>query len=240
MDDTYVLIGLSVIIICCIYLFYLNFRNTREHENFQNQLNDMKFVLNSQNSILQNLHVLQGSPSSSEPAPSSRTPLATHISPEPANDISDNVDLELNSEDIDKINMLEALDDARQQVGGAELTADDLGDIDVELDDEEIENLGNVDERPTIQVVENVNASPSIKPDEVLELNIEDLDDLDVDDVEDLDVDDAPAESTKALTKQELLASSVKDLKVIAKNYDLSTRGSKDVLISSICKKLNL
>jgi len=238
MDDTYILIGLSVIIICCIYLFYLNFRNTREHENFQNQLNDMKFVLNSQNSILQNLHVLQGSPSASDSAPSSRTPLTTHISPEPANDISDNVDLELNSDDIDKINMLEALDDARQQVGGAELTADDLGDIDLELDDDEIENLGNVDERPTIQVVENVNATPSIQPDEVLELNIEDLDDLDVDDVD--DVDDAPAESTKALTKQELLASSVKDLKVIAKNYDLSTRGSKDALISSICKKLNL
>lgn len=232
MDDTYVLIGLSVIIICCIYLFYLNFRNTREHENFQNQLNDMKFVLNSQNSILQNFHVLQREPSASDPAPTERAPLATHTLPEPPNDIGDNVDLELNSEDIDKINMLEALDDARQQVGGADLSADDLGDIDLELDDEDIENLGNVDERPTIQVVESVNAVA----DEVLELNIEDLDDLNVD----VDVDDTPAESTKALTKQELLASSVKDLKVIAKNYDLSTRGSKDALILSICKKLNL
>jgi hypothetical protein len=237
MEDTYILIGLSVLFICCIYLFYLNFKNAREREFLQVQINDLKFELATRTELLQQQHAggcdMPASVSmfmqQQHPVP---VPAPAPAPAPPSIEIVDEVDvteqpIDLAPEDIENINNL-----------SNEATADDINlesnnlieDLDdIELDDVDIEHF-NVDDLD-LDVVHTAPEASSVP------LIVEIVDSGDVDGGESSDVADI---NLKTLTKNELLNSSVKYLKLIAKNCGVSSRGNKESLISAISKKLEL
>jgi hypothetical protein len=236
MEDTYVLVGLSVLTICCIYLFYLTFKSTREREFLQAQINDLKFVQTSQSQILQNIH------QSSMPNPSNIMEMlsSTHSHPftptSSANanananativedNSTDNDKIELAPEDIENIDKLE--DQLNELADGNDLGLDEESfDDDIEFDENTVD-LGDVDTTPFVEQELNTVT------------DLDDLDDLDIDAVATLDATADTVTYTKNITKTELENSSVKALKLIAKNCGVSSRGNKEVLISSILKKL--
>lgn len=242
MEDTYILIGLSVLFICCIYLFYLNFKNSREREYLQTQINDLKFELTTRSELLNQQHA------GSCDLPTSMTmfmqqqqqqhpmPVITSIAVQAPSvkivDDSDEQPIDLAPEDIENINKLSEEINTYTPLNNL---VDDLDDI--ELDDVDIEQF-NVDDLDLDLDIEPINTTVTEVPQTTTNNNVDTVDSGDAEsepsaaDVVDINL--------KTLTKNELLNSSVKYLKLIAKNCGVSSRGNKDALIAAISKKLEL
>lgn len=245
MEDTYILIGLSVLFICCIYLFYLNFKNAREREFLQTQINDLKFELTTRTTDLLQMHQQQHpnpadlaaifmqqqhqqhqqhdhqqtSGGAHEQQHTSEVEQETQVA-------SEDSPVELAPEDIENINKLNDV-----ELGDLD-NLDNLNDV-VDLDDVNMEEFDVDDLDATL--TEITNNQPST---ESVEEVIQPPKEFEVDDTESTaDVADI---NLKALTKNELLNSSVKYLKLIAKNCGVSSRGNKESLIAAISKKLEL
>ena len=249
MEDTYILIGLSVLFICCIYLFYLNFKNAREREFLQKQINDLKFELTTRTTDLLQLHQQQ------HPNPAD---LASIFMQQQANgggehehihqhrDIattatqeqqkqsasSDDLPVNLAPEDIENINKLN------------DIELDDVELDDVELDDDAMEEFDVDDLDATLTEITNKHSTETteevIQPPKEFEVaDITNISELSQADDSELAADIADI-NLKTLTKNELLNSSVKYLKLIAKNCGVSSRGNKESLIAAISKKLEL
>jgi hypothetical protein len=259
MEDTYILIGLSVLFICCIYLFYLNFKNAREREFLQKQINDLKFELTTRTTDLLQLHQQQ------HPNPADlasifmqqqangggehehihqHRDIATTVTQEHQQQTSSSDDLpvDLAPGDIENINKLNDIELDDVELDDVEL--DDVELDDVELDDVAMEEFDVDDLDATLTEITNkpstVTTEEVIQPPKEFEVaDITDISELSqVDDSESAaDIADI---NLKTLTKNELLNSSVKYLKLIAKNCGVSSRGNKESLIAAISKKLEL
>ena len=243
MEDTYILIGLSVLFICCIYLFYLNFKNAREREYLQVQINDLKFELTTRSELLNQQPQHAGScdlPASvamfmqQQQHPMS-APVPVPVEAPSVEIIDDEQLVDLAPEDIEKINKLsEETLNINAPLDDIELDDIELDDIDIEqfdVDDLDldIEPVG-VASIPDVTSSEEPAPAPAPAPADAVESG----------DADGSDAADAVDINLKTLTKNELLNSSVKYLKLIAKNCGVSSRGNKDALIAAISKKLEL
>jgi hypothetical protein len=246
MEDTYILIGLSVLFICCIYLFYLNFKNAREREYLQVQINDLKFELTTRSELLNQQQQHAGScdlPASvamfmqQQQNPVS-APVPVPVEAPSVEIIDDEQLVDLAPEDIEKINKLS------EETNNTNAPLNDLDDIeldDIELDDIDIEQF-DVDDLDLDLDIEPVGVAsiPDVTSSEEPVTVLAPADAVESGDADGSDAADVVDINLKTLTKNELLNSSVKYLKLIAKNCGVSSRGNKDALIAAISKKLEL
>jgi len=277
MDNTYTLIGLSVITICCIYLFYLNFKMSKEHEAIKNQISNVKFIVDTHTNALHivekhlqnNFNTRNIVPPPPPPALSPQQNQDSSISPQHKQEVSLPVEIKNNDEnenETDSINLdeneiaeINKLDNEMED----ELENELENEIEIEHEEEEVIEEFLIDE--PFQAPPSSNNTP---------LKFEDLNNLD--DIEDLEVEvedlnqhsipimptttkieteteaEAEAETSKLenefdglsftnlkiITKEELNNSSLKQLKIIAKNCGVVSRGSKETLIAAIYKKI--
>jgi len=269
MDNTYTLIGLSVITICCIYLFYLNFKMSKEHEAIKNQISNVKFIVDTHTNALhivekhlQNNFNTRNSVPPPSPASSSQQSQDSSISPQQKQQVSLPVEIKNNDENENETNSINLDENEIDEINKLDNEMEDEMEDEIEIEHEEEEEVIEeflIDE--PFQAPPSSNNNNNNTPLKFEDLNnLDDIEDLEVE-VEDLNQHSIPIIPTttenenensklenefdglsftnlKIITKEELNNSSLKQLKIIAKNCGVVSRGSKETLIAAISKKI--
>jgi hypothetical protein len=242
MENNHILIGLVVLTISCIYLFYLNFQKHQEFEELHIEVKKLKLLNGlTQNKLMEiavskqnNIGSLTKRNLENLDIGISKDKLNTLIEKERDTDDEEKTDIDLNfsTDEIKEINDLETADLETADLETADLETADLETADLETADLETADLETADLETTI---------------DNLVIDGEELEEL-----EELDVNHNSEENTmlnieeKIETKNEgklemenLDSMTLKELKVIAKNMNIKTKGNKDELIHKIKIKIS-
>ena len=297
-NTNYILIGISILTISCIYLFYLNFSKDNKEAQYVSKIRNMKYTqdnmsedlvkikklltYNSSNLEMLKKVVFQINPEhfrdkeqielSNLDQNNRNTHNLGYNTPdenaerEPANinddvedvddedvddeDVDDedvdidmeDVDIEnIDIEDVDDVNVDEVTDeeDADSEDNGAEdIDFDDMSNNELDLTEADISNI----EKLTDTGITDLDNLSDIGDDNLLNEIIQLKEDNNTDNTPNDESINTPIrikveKQNGKPTEEELNSSTVKELKVIAKNFGVSARGNKDELVARILVK---
>jgi len=243
MENNHILIGLVVLTISCIYLFYLNFQKHQEFEELHIEVKKLKLLngltqtklMEIASSRKNNVGQLTKKNLENLDIGLIEDKLENIIKQEEDNNTDceneDNTDVDLNlsTDEIEEINDLETADLETADLETADLETADLETADLETADLETADLETAD----LETADN-----NLIIEEELEL------DLDVN-IEVVENNKEKTEDNIVNQKEELVeienldSMTLKELKVIAKNMNIKTKGNKDELINKIKTKIS-
>ena len=249
MENNHVLIGLIILTVACIYLFYTNFQKNKEYEMLVSQVTQLRIqneenkrylsslhqqtpttmeqpseVLNAETETL-NIDLGQGQNSvNNDVLPPQMNNIEVEVAVEPE---EVELDIQLNDDELEEINNLDNLDNNGEKV-------------EVEVVEEEFELNDDV-----ASVVESVLMEPTdlhgSHPDNVSnDVDIVEILTNEVENSSEVSSNQADEENAQMLnmTNANLETMTHKELKLMCKNLGLKTKGNKEELMSKIKEKL--
>ena len=266
MESNFVLLGLIILTVACIYLFYTSFQKNREYDALAEQVNLLRTRDLSREAQMSSLYQQKQQPQ--HQPQHQQQPNQENLQND---DLDDQIDNKLNLEvniDYDS-NDTSGVDNNKQR---HELTEEEDGEVvdltehnnelseqlDIELDESElneINNLGDLDELNDLNVtshnqnnldggdsqndINDVNDDVASLIESVL-LEPSDNNMNDLDSVEELDDVNTSDNDTQYLnmSQENLDNMTLKELKLMCKNLDLKSKGNKDELIERVQEKL--
>ena len=255
MENNYVLIGLIVLTVSCIYLFYTNFQKNKEYEMLVSQVNQLRIqneenkkylaTMNSSAQYVNNPITTQNPPDIREENNILNVELDLQPNLEtlvPENDSNDDtqnnnqndLSLELNEEELEEIDNLDNLDNLVESevVVGEELQLND--DVASVVESVLMEPVNNTPEEAEPESNNDLSNVDNIE-DELVEVVTNSDTHVSNDDTNSLDNDSSQYLN---MSNQNLETMTHKELKLMCKNLGLKTKGNKEVLMSKIKEKL--
>ena len=245
MENNHILIGLVVLTVSCIYLFYLNFQKHQEFEQLHVEVKKLKLL----NSLTQNKLMEIASSKKNNVGSLTKKNL-------------ENLDVE-----IEKNKLEDLFNDNQQSEEPEEQGEEDKKqDLDLNLSADEIEEINDLEETDLDDneenlvieendlnlneenlVIEEVSLENNdLEKDEVVDLEESKLDDLEleldvevVNNEENLEEEKEEKEEKNTVEIENLDSMTLKELKVVAKNMNIKTKGNKDELINKIKNKIS-
>lgn len=213
-SNTYILIGMSILAVSCIYLFYLNFQTMKDDSNSSTEIKTIKFLISKINDDINNTnHTIELHKKMLN------TLLTTNHNSQSLSE-NDSLNLVHHEESQDEIDeSKQSNTEFSQEIfpEAQELNQENLDDLDDLQELNELNDLDNLDD-----IENNVDNSEELLDNFTPDVEIEEI-----------------LEEQKMNTEDDLANSTVKDLRLMAKNIGLSTKGNKDELIKRIIEKAN-
>ena len=255
MENNYVLIGLIVLTVSCIYLFYTNFQKNKEYEMLVSQVNQLR-IQNEENkkylATMSSAAQYVNNPVTTQSPPNIREEnnvlnveldlqpnLETLVPENGSNDDTQNnnqndLSLELNEEELEEIDNLDNLDNLIESevVVGEELQLND--DVASVVESVLMEPVNNTPEEAQPESNNDLSNVDNIE-DELVEVVTNSDTNISNDDTNSLDNDSSQYLN---MSNQNLETMTHKELKLMCKNLGLKTKGNKEVLMSKIKEKL--
>ena len=266
MESNFVLLGLIILTVACIYLFYTSFQKNREYDALAEQVNLLRTRDLSREAQMSSLYQKKQQPQHQTPQqPPHQQPNQENLQNAEPDDLGDNklnleVNIDYDSNDTSGVNNNQQRYELTEEEDGevVDLTEsnNELSEqLDIELDESElneINNLGDLDELNDLNVTSHnqnnldggdsqndVNDDVASLIESVL-LEPSDNNMNDLDSVEELGDINASDNDTQYLnmSQENLDNMTLKELKLMCKNLDLKSKGNKDELIERVQEKL--
>lgn len=290
-NTNYILIGISILTISCIYLFYLNFSKDNKEAQYVSKIRNMKYTQDNMSEDLvkikklltynsSNLEMLKKVVSQINPEhfrDKEQFGLSNldqnnrnihnleyntaneNAEREPANinddvedvdidmedvDIGDvdieDVDIEdVDMEDVDDVNVDEADDEEDEDNDAEDIDFDDMSNNELDLTEADISNIEKLSDTGITDLDNLSDIGDDNLLNEIIQLKEENNN---TDSATNNESNNTPTrikveKQMGKPTGEELNSSTVKELKVIAKNFGVSVRGNKDELVARILAK---
>ena len=241
MENNYVLLGLIILTVACIYLFYTNFQKNKEYELLATQVSKLRIQNEENRKCLATTLSSSNEPTQEQHVPdiihennvlnvdlditqSEHQELDGHDNQPNMESVDNELDIQLNEDELEEINNLDDLENLNNSNNVEEVTEEfDLND-----------DVASVIESVLMEPVDNIEMHPDNTSNdvEVVETNeSETLDDSD---------NELNEDNTQYLnmSNQNLETMTHKELKLMCKNLGLKTKGNKEELMQKIKEKL--
>jgi len=272
MESNFVLLGLIILTVACIYLFYTSFQKNREYDALAEQVNLLRTRDLSREAQMSSLYQQkqQQHPQQQQQQPHQQQQQQPHQQQQqqPQNDdlveqednkLNLEVNIDYDSNDNDDVNNQQSHELTEEEDGEVvDLTEpnNELSEqLDIELDESELNEINNLDELDELSDLNvaghnqnnldggdsqnDVNDDVASLIESVL-LEPSDNNINDLDSVEELDDVNTSGNDTQYLnmSQENLDNMTLKELKLMCKNLDLKSKGNKDELIERVQEKL--